>query len=370
MPFHYLIDEPQMNFTVNRALTYGEEAVRLGEAKEICQRIRNFEDWYREWHALARITKEEGRMMNAAYYFRMAEFFLPEGHKKNDCYHHFIECFNKAVGSKIERHQVPYEGKWLPLIRLKAEPEKGTIVVHGGYDSFMEEFFLACHGFVKQGYTLILFEGPGQGQALRNGFKFTHEWEKPVKAVLDYFNLEDVTLIGISWGGFLAPRAAAFNSRISRVVAYDVMFDGLDFMTNQMPPLLKGVFRWMVRNGFRKPVNALINRVRKKKLLVDWAVQHGMYITGTHEPFEFFKVLSQHRFEEIGGLITQDVLLLAGEKDHLIPHDHLEKVRRTLVNARSVKSRMFTVSEGGEHHCQTGNIHLAINEVMNWLDKF
>ena len=25
---------------------------------------------------------------------------------------------------------------------------------------------------------------------------FTHEWEKPVKAILDYFKLDDVTIIG------------------------------------------------------------------------------------------------------------------------------------------------------------------------------
>jgi predicted esterase YcpF (UPF0227 family) len=32
----------------------------------------------------------------------------------------------------------------------------------------------------------------------------THEWEKPVRAVLDYFALEDVTLIGVSLGGYWA----------------------------------------------------------------------------------------------------------------------------------------------------------------------
>jgi predicted esterase YcpF (UPF0227 family) len=41
--------------------------------------------------------------------------------------------------------------------------------------------------------------------------KFDPAWERPVKAVLDYFNLEDVTIIGASLGGYLAPRAAVFE---------------------------------------------------------------------------------------------------------------------------------------------------------------
>ncbi len=38
-----------------------------------------------------------------------------------------------------------------------------------------------------------MFEGPGKGGVMRmQGMHFTHEWEKPVKAFLDYFKLEDV----------------------------------------------------------------------------------------------------------------------------------------------------------------------------------
>lgn len=40
-----------------------------------------------------------------------------------------------------------------------------------------------------------MFEGPGQGGVMRvQGVHFTHEWEKPVKAVLDHFGLDDVTI--------------------------------------------------------------------------------------------------------------------------------------------------------------------------------
>jgi len=57
-------------------------------------------------------------------------------------------------------------------------------------------------GLRDAGYDTILFEGPGQGAALELAhLTMTPEWEKPVKAVLDYFRLDAVTLMGFSLGG-------------------------------------------------------------------------------------------------------------------------------------------------------------------------
>jgi alpha-beta hydrolase superfamily lysophospholipase len=72
----------------------------------------------------------------------------------------------------------------------------------------------------NRGYCVIGFDGPGQGAALRKfGLPITYQWEKSVKSVLDYFHLDDVTIIGISMGGWFCLRAAAFESRITRVIA-------------------------------------------------------------------------------------------------------------------------------------------------------
>jgi pimeloyl-ACP methyl ester carboxylesterase len=51
---------------------------------------------------------------------------------------------------------------------------------------------------------------------------FTHKWEKPVGAVLDKYYLNDATLVWVSFGGMLAPRTAAFEKRIKRVVEWGV----------------------------------------------------------------------------------------------------------------------------------------------------
>lgn len=371
MPYYNLIPEPQMNFTVNRMLTYGEESSNLEEVKKITGRIKNFEDWFNEWKTLADKAVGENRYMHAFYYYRMAEFFLTEARtEKTDCYNRCIEYFNKAIaGESIERQQVPFEGSWLPAIRFQSSPDKPIILVHGGYDSFIEEFYLTCKEIHKKGYTIILFEGPGQGTARKNGLVFTEKWEKPVAAILDYFKVTDAALIGISWGGYLASRAAAFDDRIKQVVAYDVLYDGLDFITYMMPRAVKMIFRFLVAIKASVIINALVNRVRKRKAIADWAITHGMYITGTKSPYEFFRRLSKHRMNGLGKRIKQDVLLLAGEKDHFIPVRYAYRMKKDLVNARTVTLRVFTEKEGGEQHCQVGNHQIAIDTIVNWLNQ-
>jgi pimeloyl-ACP methyl ester carboxylesterase len=205
---------------------------------------------------------------------------------------------------------------------------------------------------------------------LKNGLKFTHEWEKPVSAVLDYFNLSGVNLLGISWGGYLALRAAAFEPRIERVIAYDICFDGLEVMTRPIPAPIQQVVRWLVKNNAQGVGNALIRRMQKRSLLLDWAVEHGMYITGTRTPVDFYRHLSLHTMRDVSSRVRQDVLLLAGEKDHYIPLEHFDRQQRALTNARSISARLFTESEGGEQHCQVGNHQLAIDEMITWLDSF
>ena len=47
----------------------------------------------------------------------------------------------------------------------------------------------------------------------------TAEWHKPVKAVMDYFKLDHVTLAGLSMGGCLVVRAAALEARVENLSA-------------------------------------------------------------------------------------------------------------------------------------------------------
>ena len=58
------------------------------------------------------------------------------------------------------------------------ETLQGPILFHGGNDSLLEEFTDALLYLAQGGYTVLAFEGPGQGALRKSGLTFTPEWEK------------------------------------------------------------------------------------------------------------------------------------------------------------------------------------------------
>lgn len=374
MPYYNLNPIGQFNFQINRVLTYGTQAGDFNEISNISSKISSIETWYTQWRIIAEKAEAENRFLHAGFYYRMAEFFLTDDKKEklemyNKCMQNFYHAIDEDESIDFEKIRIPYENSYLSALKFNSKNQKCTLLVHGGYDSFIEEFYLAIKEFIKIGYSIILFEGPGQGKPLKNGLKFCHDWEKPVSAVLDYFKLDDVTLMGISWGGYLALRASAFEPRIKKVIAYDELYDGYDVMTNIMPLPVKIIFNSLFRLKAKNTLNSFVTVLKKKSLIANWAISHGMYITGTKTPFDFYKELSKHTMKGIADKVIQDVLLLAGEKDHYIPIRQYYKLKKELVNSKSLTTRLFTESEGGEQHCQIGNHMLAINKITEWLES-
>lgn len=85
---------------------------------------------------------------------------------------------------------------------------------------------------VERGYNVLVFDGPGQYSSVhRQGLHFRHDWENVVTPVLNYaLTRKDVdpTKIALhaeSLGGYLAPRAAAFEHRLSACISDDGVYD-------------------------------------------------------------------------------------------------------------------------------------------------
>jgi pimeloyl-ACP methyl ester carboxylesterase len=370
--FYKFHENEQFNFQINRIVTYGDNYANIEEIQSIIPYIKDMDSWTENWMLLAEKAKDEGRFGQATYYFRMAEFYLKDDTpEKLNCYINFNECFAKAnEGTSIERHEIPFEGTFLPAIYIEAVNAKGTILVHGGYDSFMEEFYPVVIDFVNHGYTLIMFEGPGQGQARKNGLTFRFDWEIPTSAIIDYFKLTEVNLMGISWGGYLAPRAAAFDKRIINVICYDMFYSGLDMILNRLTKGDGKKLMALLTTKQKLIVNKVFMNKMKESFDLDWKIQHGMYITGTKTPYDFLKSIEQHNMSKFTDKITQNVLLLAGESDQYVPVERMDQIKKELINARSVTARVFTKEEGGEQHCQVGCLSLVIEELYKFLTMY
>lgn len=359
-------DNINFNFQVNRLLSYGKMACEKEEVYEAAKNINDFETWYQTWYKLAEKAEIEGRYVHSMYYYRMAEFMLKDDEPlKDKMYYKMSQMFSKAF-PHIKRYQVPFEKGYLPCLYLKATGNRKTILIHGGYDSFIEEFYLTCEKFVQVGYNVLLFEGEGQGATLRQGMRFNEKWERSTNAILDYFGLSNITLIGISWGGYFALRSAAFDKRITHIVCFDACYDGLNVQFGLMKQPVRFLFRFLYKLKCRQTINFLAQQKMKKDDLADWAISHGMYITQTQSPYDFYRAIEKHTLQGLLNEIDQNILLLAGEKDHYIPKWQFEFLSTHLSNA-NVTAKLFTKAEHGEQHCRVGNYDLGIQFIIDWL---
>jgi hypothetical protein len=68
-------------------------------------------------------------------------------------------------------------------------------------------------------------------------------------------------------------------------------------------------------------------------------------------------------------LVKQDVLILTGREDHFIPFKMHDMQLKALTNARSVTGRVFTGEEQAQNHCQIGNVGLALDVMVKWIEE-
>ncbi len=212
-------------------------------------------------------------------------------------------------------------------------------------------------------------EGPGQGGVIREqGKHFTYQWEKPVSAILDALQMDDITIIGASLGGMLAPRAAAFDSRIQRVIGWSVFPNFLDVGIGGFPKPLKQIVKWSILHNLKGPMNALLRMLMKREKNMDWAMRHGMYAYEAKTPFEYVKKLNDFQMMDIADRITQVVLVIGAAEDHFIKRELYKDELDALVNVRSVTYRLFTKAEEASNHCNVGNSKLVFDTMMSWID--
>jgi pimeloyl-ACP methyl ester carboxylesterase len=354
------------NYQLNRPYSLGY--TRFDDLMAAGKRIRTFDDWKSEMLRLATESVADRRLIDAAFYYRLAELYtFPGDPDKEALYDSFSELFYQGfVDHGIGRIQVPYGESTLPAITVEPSGQvRGTIVLHGGYDSFIEEFYSQMRYFQTSGFKVIGFEGPGQGAARRkSGLPLDFHWEEPVRSVLDHLGLEDVTLIGLSMGGYFALRAAAFEPRISRVIASGHAFD-----YRKVAPAPATALMIFFRNHLRELTNRLSRWKISKGGMEAWNISHLMYVLDVDEPMAGLDFAFQMNEENLhAGQVKQDVLIMAARNDHFIPFRLHKMQLARLTGARSVTDRVFTRQDHAQNHCQIGNIGLALEVMRQWID--
>lgn len=369
--YYTLHPNVSLNFQMNRFWNWVGDKQMLEELQAVGTRIKNYDDWAREMSDLSDEALAAGRRLPAAYYAKMAIFFIdPNDRRVKPALQRFLDNVLTENGVTPDNHHViPYQQGQLSAYRFTPVRSRGTIVVFGGYDSYILEWLPAALALRDAGLDTVIFDGPGQGTVLDAGIPMTPDWNLPAAAVLDYFKMTDIAMLGFSLGGCLVIHAAAREPRISRVIAMDVCTSLFDAATRGFSASGLSV---IAANSGQMPaslVNAAVAAVRKSDMLTDWVIAQGERVMAVETPADVFHAWGEYRTDDVSPQVTQDVLLMAGAKDHYIPLQMLPDQMMTLPGAHSVTARIFTEAESAQNHCQIGNMGLAIKVILDWLDE-
>ncbi|MFH1951091.1 MAG: alpha/beta fold hydrolase [Pseudomonadota bacterium] len=386
--------DTQYSFQTLRALTYAVDGgADVGEVLNTAYRIKEGDDesWYREWMKTAVQREKAGHdflargrrisarqeFFKASNYFRTAEFFLhtnPKDPRIVTVSRKSRESFVKAA--KMAEHpiipiEIPFEGTTLPgylCLVDKSGPKRPLLIVHSGFDGTAEEiYFGAAHFAVKRGYNVLLFEGPGQGRVIREqGLPFRPDWETVVTPVVDYaltrkeVDPKKIALMGISFGGYLAPRAVAFEKRIKACIANGGVYDF--HMTARLTPEEEKDLD--TPKGAEEIDKALYDKMKADPSF-RWAMANGMFTFHAQSPSEWLKMTRPYTMKDVAEKITCPMLIVDSEEDKDMPgqatklYDALKSQKHFI---------MFTKEEGAEEHCQMGALLISNARILDWLD--
>jgi dienelactone hydrolase len=364
------------------------------ELHDVADRIDpgDFESWHREFLALAERVKNEGwgedrssaatlrdRAFRAASYYRAADFFLhgkPNDPRITTTWASATEQFDRAISRMPiagERVAIQADGFTVPAIHYRASTDpspRPAVLMFNGFDGSQEEMLHLC-GFaaLERGFDVLTFEGPGQPTVVREQeLGFRHDWEQVVTPVVDYceasaeIDASRLGLIGVSFGGYLAPRAAAFEPRIAAVVTIDGLFDGYEAVRNLLTDELKALLDAGDADAFNRGVWEAMAGAPG----IRWYVEHGLWCFRVSDPYEFFVSAQPYTLEGVAERIECPVLVCDAADDHLNP-GQAKKLAAALGERATLRS--FTAKESAGAHSHPGASVLVNGVVLDWLTQ-
>jgi len=371
---------------------YGGSAV--GECYETASRIvdGDFDSYSSAWEvtakrveALGRACLEKGHRVSArdallratTYWGASTMYVSPTDPRQRSSYQRARACFREAAqlfDPPVEAVDIPYEnGRTMPGYFLRGGPpgeKRPTLLVLGGGDSALEELYGGGPvGAQRRGYNALMFEVPGQKAMFFDypDLFFRADAEVPIGRAVDYVlgrpdvDPKRIALSGGSFGGYFAPRAAAFEKRLAAVVALPLLCDigsmfvelvGLD-PTKPYPRDLES--RLDMSQSFIRTLAKSDVRMR--------AGYANATIADFLDGMRAFTLVGRERN------ITCPLLVVAGESEFDPVRAEKEKSQwKKAMNHPMSQARIVTTAEGGEGHCMVNNLLLKDQIAMDWLD--
>jgi pimeloyl-ACP methyl ester carboxylesterase len=322
----------------NWAPRFTTNGVDPNDFRTTTARIERWDEWLDAWTQTAETHAalgEEARaagnaltageaFVRAAVCFHFAKFvWVLDAERNRATTQRAIEALYAAhalLDPTAERVEAPLDGGVIAgnLRRPGGVDKAPLVILIPGLDSTKEEFFHWEGVFLDRGMATLSLDGPGQGET---GFSLDirPDYEAAVGAILDAVSargqgdvdLERVGAVGVSLGGYYAPRAAAFEPRLRAVAGisgpYDFAanWDGLPSLTRE-------------------------------------TIQHH---TGASSPDEARERAAALSLAGVAERIAQPCLVITGRHDRLIPWADTKRIADEAPNGE------WVLFDDGNHVC-------------------
>ncbi|KHN98656.1 2,6-dihydropseudooxynicotine hydrolase [Metarhizium album ARSEF 1941] len=268
---------------------------------------------------------------SAATYFRSADFYLhgnQEDPRIMDYWAKQTDAFDQGLallsppGTRFNIKTPEFD---VPCIWMTPDHEvkqRPTIIMGNGYDGSQEEMYhVAGLAALERGYNVLTYEGPGQPSPRRYQNKgFIAEWEKVVTPIMDHvLNMTEwvdpnaVALYGLSLGGYMAPRVAAFDHRFAAIMAMDGVWDFGAVVRHDFGPDAMKIHA----SGDKAKFDQLARQYLRPGVPTGrrWGLEQGLWAFNTTSPFDFVTEAQKFTLAKVAHLIRTPVFVGDAEDD-------------------------------------------------------
>ncbi len=237
-------DELVQSAIDNWAPRFIANGIDYNDFQRITNSVERWDDWCQAWsecgamhERLGEQAEAEGHYESAAqHYFQAAMayhfgkyLFVHRPQELRAAHDRAVNAYKKALpyfDPPGERVAIPYEqgGTMYGILRKPWHtPKPPVVILIPGLDSVKEELHTYGEDFLRRGMAVLAIDGPGQGE-MEFEYPMRYDYEVPIKYAIDYLeNRPDVDasrvgLMGVSLGGYYAPRAAAFEPRVKAAI--------------------------------------------------------------------------------------------------------------------------------------------------------
>lgn len=380
--FQYFPQKYSWSLSVAASLAMGGEISEIEEALaplvalvESADAKVADEGWFQNWMKLgeklsalagqdadqANRFSASSKYLRAANYFLMAERIASwSDSRRMHAYGLALAAFRTGLalsGERFERIEVSYEGAvlagWLRLANGPAP--QPAILFYNGFDSIKEMHYLMFAEIAaRRGIATLFVDQEGTGEAIRyHALPKRHDTEVSAGLFFDALaahpNIDKkrIGIVGLSMGGYCAPRAAAFDQRFKCAGCFGAFYE----LDQDWQRILGGGSAAGVSDGL--PESSL----------------HAMRVTGTTSIEAAIAALKLRTLEGVLHRIQCPLLVMHGENDRQVALWHAEKIVAEAVNSVEAELRVFSLREGAAEHCGIDVMSMQAEYVFDWAAR-